>query len=76
MRVKPQQHIDKNDLLDADSKYPPKKEKASEKCLWSLFILVPRDRILIALGDRMRQRRTSCRHGDFQTKFFKNVKMS
>ena len=45
MRVKPQQHIDKNDLLDAGSKYPPKKEKAPEKYLWSLFILVPRNRI-------------------------------
>ncbi len=32
------------------------------------FFMVPRDRILIASGDRMRQRRTSCRHGDFQTK--------
>jgi hypothetical protein len=33
--------------------------------------MVSRDRILIASGDRMRQRRTSCRHGDFQTKFLK-----
>ena len=30
--------------------------------------MVPRDRILIASGDRMR---TSCRHGDFQARFFK-----
>jgi hypothetical protein len=33
--------------------------------------MVPRDRILIASGDRMRLRRTSCRRGDFQTKFLK-----
>jgi hypothetical protein len=33
--------------------------------------MMPRDRILIASGDRMRLRRTSCRHGDFQTQFLK-----
>ncbi len=74
MGVGLQQHIDKNDLLDAGSKYPPKKEKAPEKYLWSLSILVPRDRILIASGNRMRQRRTSGRHGDFQVKLLKSQK--
>jgi hypothetical protein len=33
--------------------------------------LVSRHRVLIASGDRMRLRRTRCRHGDFQTKFLK-----
>ena len=37
--------------------------------------MVPRDRILNASDDRVRQRRTSCRHGDFQTKFLKIKKM-
>ena len=32
-----------------------------------LILLVPRDRILIASGDRMRLRRTSGRHGDYQS---------
>ena len=57
-------------LRDSILKYPPKKEKASEDLLLSFSILVPRDRILIASGDRMRLRftrgRTSCPHGDFQ----------
>ena len=36
--------------------------------------MVPRDSILIASGDRMRLRRTSGRHGDFQFKILKSEK--
>jgi hypothetical protein len=47
------------------------RKKSLTKLANPLISLVPRDRILIALGDRMHQRRTSNRHGDFLTKFLK-----
>ena len=47
------------------------KSKSSRANSPELLIMVPSNRILAASGDRMRHRRTSCRHGDYQTNFLR-----